>query len=878
MVSLLKVFNGREAALAEMRQLAARIDGERASLDSLIDRAGRSADELGNLETPITVMHERLAAVERRMHEIEGRLPTVVMAQDRAEALVQTSGEIETRVAESERKEARIAAQLDGVEQLVELAADLKHDLTRLLETGTPFAGLQAEGEALKNGIEAMAAGLAHIRESRDDLDHASKQAAARVQAVEASSQSALRTVDDCHRRVDELEQRIGSLAHLAGEASETKRQLLTLKSLADQVTQKAAALENQRDALERYTRSASHLEGLAHRVDATIRNQEQQLLHLQGLGSRVDEARSLYESMIARAAEIGARQQEVDEQERAMRQKLTDLQVELRQAAEHFDLEHRGLETVSERVADLRAGVATCEEQLKRLDPLPSRVTALTSTVENAWSRVGFLMTDVAHVEEQAKTMRAHRAEASRIRDLLADMAARTAEIEKGKARLDEAVNGLSSLAGTHEAVKQALDTVRAAQDEVARARSSQIETAAWVTGLRQPLAELDERMRRLDAMRPMLDSVEKRVDWVVEMQEAVAARRDVLDDMQRRLGELSALGVELDDRSKAFGSRLDVAEGRFTIVTRQAEDAERIANLITDASCRVAAVDGRVADLGLAVTSFEARAQDLQSLAAQTDALGRELQAREATLEHASEHLATATTLREEAATVVQELEARLETVRTAVGEVEQRAERVETLSEDLGGRSAALESVAKEMAELDRQVEKWNMAKTELQTSLEQVTMRLSTVEALKGHVAEMFALAERIANQVKAAGKGHREIERMRPTVDGLLLRLREADAVTAGIESRKQEIEHAERRLARAEAVLIDIQSSLETLHTQKAILDHVIEKAGTLMFEVQQGEALIERLRKERDVTNSVRVALDRAGDRSSRTRAESPG
>ena len=79
-------------------------------------------------------------------------------------------------------------------------------------------------------------------------------------------------------------------------------------------------------------------------------------------------------------------------------------------------------------------------------------------------------------------------------------------------------------------------------------------------------------------------------------------------------------------------------------------------------------------------------------------------------------------------------------------------------------------------------------------------------------------------------------------------------------------------------IARAEAVLIDIQSSLEALHTQKAMLDQMMEKAGALTFEVQQGEALIDRLRKERDVTNSVRVALDDEGNRMARSPAESAG
>src|SRR2546426_5129608 len=45
-----------------------------------------------------------------------------------------------------------------------------------------------------------------------------------------------------------------------------------------------------------------------------------------------------------------------------------------------------------------------------------------------------------------------------------------------------------------------------------------------------------------------------------------------------------------------------------------------------------------------------------------------------------------------------------------------------------------------------------------------------------------------------------------------------------------------------RSLARVEALLAHIASSAETLHGQKAFLDQVIEKAGTLEFYSKQAE------------------------------------
>jgi hypothetical protein len=67
---------------------------------------------------------------------------------------------------------------------------------------------------------------------------------------------------------------------------------------------------------------------------------------------------------------------------------------------------------------------------------------------------------------------------------------------------------------------------------------------------------------------------------------------------------------------------------------------------------------------------------------------------------------------------------------------------------------------------------------------------------------------------------------------------------------------------AEQRLARAEALVIDIRSTLEALQGQKVIVDQAVEKAGSLKFLLKQAEALIETLREEREVTARLRAAV----------------
>ena len=71
------------------------------------------------------------------------------------------------------------------------------------------------------------------------------------------------------------------------------------------------------------------------------------------------------------------------------------------------------------------------------------------------------------------------------------------------------------------------------------------------------------------------------------------------------------------------------------------------------------------------------------------------------------------------------------------------------------------------------------------------------------------------------------------------------------------------------RLARAEGLLEDVRSALESIQGQKAIIDQAGEKAGSLRVLIKQSEAMIEGLREERDVSTNVREAISIVRDES---------
>src|SRR5262249_53070197 len=152
-----------------------------------------------------------------------------------------------------------------------------------------PFRLLRTEADELRTRMAELADSCGRMRQQQDDLVEIANDATARLVVLEGMSQGVARSIEEQQRRQGELDQSIGRLAQLAAGAGETRQQLLTLKSLSDQVMLKVAALENRDGAVERIAKDVSRLDELVRRVDAAIRTQEDQIFNLRTLATDVD-------------------------------------------------------------------------------------------------------------------------------------------------------------------------------------------------------------------------------------------------------------------------------------------------------------------------------------------------------------------------------------------------------------------------------------------------------------------------------------------------------------------------------------------------------------------------------------------------------------
>jgi DNA repair exonuclease SbcCD ATPase subunit len=190
------------------------------------------------------------------------------------------------------------------------------------------------------------------------------------------------------------------------------------------------------------------------------------------------------------------------------------------------------------------------------------------------------------------------------------------------------------------------------------------------------------------------------------------------------------------------------------------------------------------------------------------------------------------------------------------------DRKAAKVNKMSEELEDRVKSLVSVETQLSEFEGRLTNWEHVDQEINRTLEQISARQNTIESLKADIDRMFVTAEKTAENVRAITSAHRDVEEGRKLLEDVMSRLREVRNAASAIDDRKRQLTRSEERLARADALLVDVNTGLSTLHAQKIVVDQAVERVGSLRFLLKQAEGMIEGLRDERKMTVDVLASV----------------
>ena len=189
-----------------------------------------------------------------------------------------------------------------------------------------------------------------------------------------------------------------------------------------------------------------------------------------------------------------------------------------MRKSSESFELEHRGLHAVSERVADLRNAVKECEARFAVLDAASQGTAAVPARSGPPASRPASSRQELARLwPRSAADQRVCASNAERIETLgRRHRPTGCAGSRSCKPEIEDAVRDLASLKGTKEMMADGLEQMRVAYEEMSRLRESHGETQDWLARPTPGPGRCRPRCKELSGMEPAVERIRGDVEQV--------------------------------------------------------------------------------------------------------------------------------------------------------------------------------------------------------------------------------------------------------------------------------------------------------------------------------------------------------------------------
>ncbi len=844
-----------------------------AALEALVARAEAAANDLRSL-APILeraaefdALRERCEEVEQKVMGLERLGSQLNLAEEQVERVIKTQTATEVRLGHATEGMERLQSQMAGLSDKVETALLLREQVDSFLSLQGPLAALRSDSETLRTQLSEQAENVARMRTQHDDALTAHRHTTSRLENFDQDFQAATGKLEDVVRRVQSVERALEPINQASTSIPDVQHQLAVLKALADQVAQKTTMLEQEREAIDRAASQIAQLTRMDRELDAWLRRQEEQIRRFGPIEAKLSEVKTIQDKVLSRTEELQAMSQKIEDAQQSARQALTDVREQMRKSSEGFELEHRGLHAVSERIADLRNAVKECEARLTVLDAASQGTAAVQAQVRQVGEQAADLAQELAALTQEAARNASLRQDIQRLDAVASDLVARMRRIDEIRPGVEQAVEQLSTLRGTRELLADGLEQMRAAAEEMTRLRENHGETQAWLANADVWTRKVQTQVKELSSLEPSVERIRMEVEQVKGAMQQIESRREVVDEVQRGLMDVGSVTGELKERTEGLRTRMEAAEQKFAQLGRQAEGAQRLSDTISVVTGSVAEAERRMGAVDESVRALEGRTQQIDQVEERIRLLGQELEQRQGALDKATEHLTRASALRKEAAEAAQRMEEVTRAIGTTLGQAEERAGSLQRTSGELENRAVALKVVDKQLAHFEELLGKWESAQAQAAKALEQTLARQAGVEAIEAQVKHVFDLAERTVEDVQSIGSARREIEETRVMLQATQDQFKTTEETLKGFESRKRQLERAEQRLARAEALALGIKATVESLTAQKTVVEHAMESAGALSFQMKQAEALIGALRRERDLACDLKAAVASLSD-----------
>jgi len=869
---LMRLIEIARAERAAMDETLLMLSARSASLAPIGASLDRITEKMTDLTATFEDMGKRLVALDGRTRELE-------QLGKQIQSLKDVTRETEQSIAAAMAPNGELAKHREAVEQLASQARQTHSTLNTLKMEHAELEGLRGQLRAAQTEIKQSADHAGSLKGELEQIHAMASGLTEDCARLSETSRLAREDTTAAMAAIKLVEEKLGPLAQLQELGQDTEERLVTLNALAERVSLKAKAIENQQLKVE-------HALVQTNRVNEMVWSMEMQIGKL---NEGMKHAASADETL-ARLETISAE----------MTERLTSA-VKLHEETEQqtAKLEKRGavlLESMSAQVETLAVGkqeVEAVDQRLRALDGAVGRAEARLS----AFAEQEKLLSTMAHgVEGLSK----------RFKELFAqsdDLIRRQLTLEglhQRLAQVDDLSKKTSSQMEWIQQGRQELDKLRHDVQAFHRSHAEITQLSAKVSADRQALQAFGERMTAISTHAPELEAkfdtilgkilvldratekatlLERSMSELDGQLSRLEARASVVEKIETRLNGLNTLSTEIDrrldqqlERRHEFDKLQTASDG----VMSQVVDAQHKLEALNALQARFVPLVEQVRALKTDIDSTRSRLREIQpdsavvaeqearfaQLTATSRALGTELAERTQSLQALADQLARSDDLKTSLLSELEQVESRH---RDTVGQIEDCLDQLalaERTFKQLEERRVQITIGEQKLMAVEARLADIRQVSDELDRSHDALASREELVRAVKAEVEAVHLISARSKADLDYVMQHRGDVAALKTQVEALSSRITETDQRAVSMDAHRKHLEEVENKANVILDLLDDVRINVEMIEEQKAVVDRVAQTVTELEFRLQEARSTLGTLQHERELAERLEQGI----------------
>jgi chromosome segregation ATPase len=536
------------------------------------------------LEAPnmaVAALSNRVVELEKQMREMEQLVPLFGALRDQADDLTSTQKRAEVRLTRAADDADRIQSQMERLRDSVEIAVSLRHDINRFEElvptTKDQLVDLEGLASRVVENVESLeeksavidktAARLDNVVREIADVGEKQKDQATHFRELEVHAET-LKSLDaEVLKRSEEIRSRqvqidaqdqatleelaaIRAAVQKSGERVElAHREFDDLNPRVAELRQGMEDLETRFASLDESQQALSEMQMQTGELSDRLTTITKECSGLGELRDRVTEVQSLQTEVMDRSERITAQQAEIDERAETTAEELGKIREDVQKTLQEVDVANREFSSVNQHIEVLCEEAGNIEARLRGLDKSRETIAKVQSEIDALTARLSTVADECGRLDRESDRIGSMRGDLDCLDEDVHGVELRVRKIEDLRAEVDAVVRDIADLDRVRDAIANGMKQARTARNEISEMRDEHAETERWMADVQQSVNKVHASLDEVVGVQPRVEAVRQEAERMSEAMSAIDLGRELLEEMDKRLRELEALGVRLDE-----------------------------------------------------------------------------------------------------------------------------------------------------------------------------------------------------------------------------------------------------------------------------------------------------------------------------------------